>query len=396
MDNTKKIKVLFLSHDATLTGAPILIRDLIRWLITNKHIEAKIIVTNHNPRNNELVKDFEELGETFVWNRPLVDFEARIRRFLSKKFELTNDYERNQLIKKAVEYDPDFVYVNSIACAWFIPTLANSLKKQILMHVHELEMSTKMYAGVDNCKNAIPFISQFIIVTSLIKEKVFKKFDFRIPDDKITVIHEYLDLKRQTKSGNEISEIVKFREGAKIIVGSGTLDWRKGTDLFIQTAIQFKNMYEHDFQFVWIGGNLSSHEKVEEFRFEVETLGLQEHICFLGQVPNLKPYLAKADLFFLSSREDPYPLVCIEAAYVGCPIVCFENSGGMVDFVDDTMGRKVNFMDTHAAASAIVEICTQPELRNNMSKASIDRAKEHDIDIVGERIWSHCLKSFYN
>jgi glycosyltransferase involved in cell wall biosynthesis len=39
------------------------------------------------------------------------------------------------------------------------------------------------------------------------------------------------------------------------------------------------------------------------------------------------------DVFFLSSREDPFPLVMLEAAHVGKPIVGVRASGGVNDFL---------------------------------------------------------------
>ena len=38
-------------------------------------------------------------------------------------------------------------------------------------------------------------------------------------------------------------------------------------------------------------------------------------------------------MFFLSSREDPFPLVMLEAAHVGKPIVGVRASGGVNDFL---------------------------------------------------------------
>jgi glycosyltransferase involved in cell wall biosynthesis len=43
------------------------------------------------------------------------------------------------------------------------------------------------------------------------------------------------------------------------------------------------------------------------------------------------------DGFLLTSRQDPFPLVMIEAAYLGKPIVSFP-SGGVSEFILDGMG----------------------------------------------------------
>ncbi len=46
-----------------------------------------------------------------------------------------------------------------------------------------------------------------------------------------------------------------------------------------------------------------------------------------------RPYFEAMDVFFLSSREDPFPLVMLEAAHVGKPIVGVRASGGVSDFL---------------------------------------------------------------
>jgi glycosyltransferase involved in cell wall biosynthesis len=46
-----------------------------------------------------------------------------------------------------------------------------------------------------------------------------------------------------------------------------------------------------------------------------------------------RPYFEAMNVFFLSSREDPFPLVMLEAAHVGRPIVGVRASGGVSDFL---------------------------------------------------------------
>jgi len=68
-------------------------------------------------------------------------------------------------------------------------------------------------------------------------------------------------------------------------------------------------------------------------------LQLKEHnIHFIGMMPHSYDSLLPFDIFLLSSREDPYPLVVLEAAFQKVPTICFKEAGGIKEFVGDDAG----------------------------------------------------------
>src|SRR5205814_4023764 len=74
------------------------------------------------------------------------------------------------------------------------------------------------------------------------------------------------------------------------------------------------------------------------------------NVTFLGVKRDARPYLRAGDVFLLSSREDPFPLVALEAAQCGLPILCFADSGGMQEFVEGDAGYVVPAADVEAMA----------------------------------------------
>jgi len=68
--------------------------------------------------------------------------------------------------------------------------------------------------------------------------------------------------------------------------------------------------------FFWIGG--STPDEQAALAKQIAARHLEEHVRFLGERPNPRPYLALGQIFVLSSREDPFPLVALEAASAGC------------------------------------------------------------------------------
>jgi glycosyltransferase involved in cell wall biosynthesis len=135
-----------------------------------------------------------------------------------------------------------------------------------------------------------------------------------------------------------------------LVVGMGTADERKGIDLFVETAAALA--HERDIIFVWIG-SFATAEVERSARKKIADSGLTEKIIFTGQLPRDCANLLPFHLFLLSSREDPYPLVVLEAAALKIPAACFKGSGGIVDFVKDGAGWIVPGFSATAMAGVI-------------------------------------------
>ena len=122
----------------------------------------------------------------------------------------------------------------------------------------------------------------------------------------------------------------------------------------------------------------------------MQKLDLVDHVRFLGEAQDARSYFAAGDLFLLTSREDPFPLVCLEAADCGLPIVCFDKAGGMPDFVQDDAGYVVPFEDTKAMAEKLIVLCFNRDERVRRGAVARERVRaRHDIWIAGRRDFSH-------
>ena len=83
------------------------------------------------------------------------------------------------------------------------------------------------------------------------------------------------------------------------------------------------------------------------------------------------------------SREDAYPLVCLETAAMATPIICFENGGGMPEFVEEDCGFVVPYLDVEAVAEKVVKLYQDPALREQMgASAAIKVRQRHHIEAI--------------
>jgi glycosyltransferase involved in cell wall biosynthesis len=124
-----------------------------------------------------------------------------------------------------------------------------------------------------------------------------------------------------------------------------------------------------------------------QFEHDVRLAGLTEKVRYTGAVLKPADYLAAADVFVLTSREDPYPLVCLEAAALAKPIVCFAGAGGMPEFVEEDCGFVVPYLDIMAMADRVVPLLDSLECRVTMGSAARRKVMQrHDIGRAAPRI----------
>jgi glycosyltransferase involved in cell wall biosynthesis/SAM-dependent methyltransferase len=220
---------------------------------------------------------------------------------------------------------------------------------------------------------AVADSDHFIAVSPPVAENLVRNHGIAPAD--ISCLHPYIKTSHFVPPARveELRAELGLQPGDKVVFGCGTMDWRKGPDLFVQVANEVIRRAP-DARFIWIGADTG-----DEAASRAKALATDPRIRFLGERETPRDYLALGGAFLLSSREDPFPLVTLEAADAGLPAVCFAGAGGMPDFVGNSCGRTVPFEDVEAAAKALTEILTNDPLRETLgrtARASV-RAK-HD------------------
>lgn len=125
-------------------------------------------------------------------------------------------------------------------------------------------------------------------------------------------------------------------ESSLVVLGAGFGDHRKGIDLFVDLAIDLCGRSK-DFVFVWIG---LVHGKLEpDLRDRIAAAGLVDRVLLPGFIDDVTEAFLSADMFLLSSREDPFPSVVLEAMEAGLPVVAIAGTGGCADLVAEGFGR---------------------------------------------------------
>jgi len=138
--------------------------------------------------------------------------------------------------------------------------------------------------------------------------------------------------------------------------------------------------------FIWLG-KLWDKPLYDSVLVDIQKLGLQSRVRFVGLVENPLHYFAAADAFALTSREDPFPLVCLEAASTGCPIVCFDKAGGANELVEDDAGIVVPYLDVQRMAESLHFLIREPEIRKQLGRRAREKVLERfDISVGAPKL----------
>jgi glycosyltransferase involved in cell wall biosynthesis len=120
-------------------------------------------------------------------------------------------------------------------------------------------------------------------------------------------------------------------------------------------------------------------------------LDIAGSVRFLGGMANPFPQVAAATAFVLSSEEEGFGLVLVEAMALGVPVVATDCPGAPRDILlGGRAGLLVPSQDEKALAAALHRIASDPALQAQLSTAGRQRAADFSPAAVG-REWMSLL-----
>ena len=376
-------RIIFVGHDASRTGAPIQLLHLLRWLKADSDSSFHILLNDGGP----LEEDYQAMAPTWVMSRELSrpsGWAGRVP-LLRRWLRLRRGARLRQTLRA---FGPQLIYANTAATRPPLEFLAD-LDVPTIVHIHELDIAIKEFIGVNNFALVKSRASHYIAASAAVRTNLLT--NHRISADAIDVVHEFIATKigpsGEREGRRRLCEELGLDPGARFIGAAGALEWRKGSDLFVQLALAIcRRDPGRSVHFLWLGGQVNGTE-ARLLRYDVDKAGLGSRVHFLGARSNPLDYIDLFDIFALTSREDPYPLVVLEAASLGKPIVCFEGAGGAPEFVEDDCGFVVPYMDVGAMVDRILVLLDSDELRGRLGDAAQRKVRQrHDLNAVAPRV----------
>lgn len=116
--------------------------------------------------------------------------------------------------------------------------------------------------------------------------------------------------------------------------------------------------------------------EIDPARELVVRLGLEDHVAFTGEVPDIERALASADVLLSTSEFEGFGLAALEAMACGLPVVATRN-GGSAEVVDDGVtGTLADVGDVDALASALLDLASDRGAARRLGEAGRRRAEE--------------------
>jgi glycosyltransferase involved in cell wall biosynthesis len=147
---------------------------------------------------------------------------------------------------------------------------------------------------------------------------------------------------------------------APLALALGRLHPNKGFDVLLAALAQAPRFH------LWLAGEGPDRAALEA---QVQTLGIQERVHFLGWRQDIPALLAAADIFVCSSRIEPLGNVVIEAWAAGTPVVSAAAAGPRELIEDGETGLLVPVDNAKALARAMQGLIDDADLRAHFKQA---------------------------
>lgn len=387
---TPRRRLLAVSHEANWTGAPIVLADLLEWIARHTDTEIHTLLLRDGPLRTR----FEELGPVTALgasaaNALLGPPGEPVARSRPGGLEGWAPRARRQLGRLG---DFDVVHLNSAASAGILPHLP--LSGPVVAHVHEMALALGTLGDREqDLLRTVP--TRWIAASAAVRDDLVDVLG--IERDRIAVHHSFIEAARFDAARANARDVGRLRrdhgipDDAAVVMGSGAIEWRKGVDLFVQLAAAVHRSTSDPVHFVWVGGDRRSGELTRAWA-DCGRAGIRDVVHFVGAHPRPETWFAAADVFALTSHEDPFPLVCLEHAAMGHPVVTFRN-GGIVEMVEpagpEAASCVIPHLDVAGMAARVLDLLASEALRRTVGDQVRQRVlAHHDVSIAAPGLWA--------
>ena len=380
-------RMLAVTHEASLTGAPIVFADLMEWIAANTDISLDIVLLTDGPLRARLqhvgdvtVPRPSRLGSALIVAEQLLT--VRGSRRLAPK--VAGPRLRGQF---APYTDYDLIYLNSQTSLDILPYLPTS--GPVVSHIHELDTAVRLFERFGRDPAVLrDGPDHWIAAAGAVQQMLVDQVG--CPPDRVHLHHAFIRAHEIADRHVEPDEVARLRrsldipDDAAVVMAAGTVDWRKAPDVFIQLAGEVQRRTERTVHFVWVGGDLTSDDWIKAEGDLVRSGTPNLHLT--GAQDDPITWFHLADVFVLTAHEDPFPLVCLEHAALGHPVVTFRN-GGMPELLEpagaEAAAGVVDHLDVSGMATRVIELLDDDELRRTAGEQLKARVlARHDLAIA--------------
>ena len=244
--------------------------------------------------------------------------------------------------------------VNTCAAAPLVPALRALGVRSVLL-VHELPRLLREKSLEGAAREGLMHADTVVFPARFVKDRVLGALGSPAMREAIVLPQGlYKTLQPNAPAAARVRKELGIAPDEPLVLGAGYADMRKGFDLFLQIwrLCQQPGAKVH---FCWIGA--VDPELRHWLGVELEGAAQAGTFHLPGYRADVEGFFAAANAFALTSREDPFPSVALEALSLGVPVVAFEGSGGIPDLLEDEgVGVAVKYGDAPLFARSLARV----------------------------------------
>ena len=315
-----------------------------RKLLSKPHNIPHFVLVSHHPINHS-ISVCASVYNFFIGPQRIKDLAG----FLSVKESLDN-FKRNYL--EIVKPGKTLLFngLTSLLCEQSVFALTKALSNQTPIFVYFHETAWNFRYLFHHHKNYVSSITQLLrkcdvnyLVTS---SQAFHlvAFLFGVSWEKIKIVYELVDF---SKFNPDLGERTTIKGQRNInLISAGTLSQRKGIDLFMVISNKLTSYNKQQINYLWYSASKGKHH------YEDRNIK-QSNVQWMPFSKDFNQVLLNATALLLTSRDDPAPLVALEALACDLPVFCFQTTGireivtpeFICDSVDDMINKIQSFLD---------------------------------------------------
>lgn len=244
---------------------------------------------------------------------------------------------------------------NTTVCGLFAKVLKDAGFRVISL-IHELPGVIHRFGLLEHARALAANVDCMVFPAAIVRDRFSECIGHGSVRTEIRTQGLY-KLNRFAHSGGTVEAKRRLREAlgipksTRIVVCVGYADHRKGIDLFVEIGMRVMRK-RNDVHFLWVGNFDATLEA--GIRGTIRAAGLGGRFHFPGIEPDTDLYFAGSDVYALTSREDPFPSVVLEALQAEVPVIGFAGAGGFVELLERGTGVLVPAFDSQAFGEAVL------------------------------------------
>ncbi|AQG82421.1 glycosyl transferase group 1 [Spirosoma montaniterrae] len=382
-------KLLFIGHDANRAGAQYLLLHLLTYL-RETGMQTGLVLSADGP----LMADYERVTTVYrAFASGKANQSAGLPKRLLTKIGLKTTANGADNLPRLAELlqtlraeQYDAIVANTIANGGLL-RLLEPLGLPFVLYVHELETSIQIYTRPDDLTYELTYAAHVFCGSEAVQQNLIRHHGLNTANTSVlnSIIRtETLLTKLHAVDRQAVRQRLGISADAVVVGGCGNAEWRKGVDLFLLVARQVLNQ-RPDMHFVWVGVP-DAGEETRRLRYDLDRMNMNDRVHMLPPGGDYLDYVACFDIFTLTSREDPYPLVMLEAGLNHNPVLSFAGSGGSSDFVGTDTGCLIPYADLSVMVTALIRLADNSDERIRLGAVFYDRALAHDVAVLAPKL----------